>query len=160
MAVLPVFASLLLTLPTPLTAEKPVEAQCDGVTVAVALPGELVVRCATGATDARQALDRTGLAVHAGRGEGPYGDAGYVCRINEVPSAIDDDCVGHTDGDPYWKVWRVGLDPVAWRASQTGDGPAGVPVCPGALVGFSFGGEMPVSPEAVLNDPGWLPPRC
>ncbi|MGC7095424.1 hypothetical protein ACPZ19_12220 [Amycolatopsis lurida] len=159
MPVLPVLASLLLSLPAPLTAERAAEAPCDGVTVAVALPGELVVRCATGATDARQALDRTGLAVHAGHGEGPYGDSGYVCRINEIPSATDDDCAGHQDGNPYWKVWRVGLDPVAWRTSQTGDGPAGVPVCPGSLVGFSFGTEMPVGPADVMP-PGWLPPNC
>ncbi|AXB47660.1 hypothetical protein A4R43_38690 [Amycolatopsis albispora] len=141
-------------MPGPETAEG-----CEGVTVAVALPGELVVRCAHGA-DARQALDSTGLAVHAGRGEGPYGDRAYVCRINNFPTAADDDCAGHEDGAPYWKVWRVGLAPVAWRTSQTGDGPAGVAVCPGSLVGFSFGGEMPVGPEQVITTPGWLPPRC
>ncbi|MGA6166019.1 hypothetical protein [Amycolatopsis magusensis] len=156
MAVLPVLASLLLTLPAPVTPAAAPQA-CDGVTVAVALPGELLVRCSSGTT-AREALDNTGLDIETGSNTGGYDEPDYVCRIDGYPQTGD--CTGHEDGDPYWKVWRVGIDPVAWRASQTSGGPAAVPVCPGSLVGFSFGGQMPVDPTAVVTTPGWLPPNC
>lgn len=134
----------------------------SGVTIAVDLQGEILVRCVPGSPgDARTALERSGLSVHMGSGTGPYGESGYVCRIEGLPAA--DPCTGHRDGAPYWKVWRAGLDPVAWRASRTDGGPGAVPVCPGGLVGFSLGSstsQMTVTPEQVVTTPGWLPPHC
>ncbi|MCS7481189.1 hypothetical protein ACFFQW_42770 [Umezawaea endophytica] len=141
-----------------------------GVTVAVDLTGAggpgTVVRCAPGDPGtARAALERAGFAVHAGTGTGFYGDTGYVCRVERLPAA--DACDGHSGGEPYWKVWRVGLDPLAWRGSGTGGGPGALRVCPDGLVGFSFGvgtperpNTMTVSPEHVVTRPGWLPPTC
>ncbi|MFD5246834.1 hypothetical protein ACFWIW_19950 [Amycolatopsis sp. NPDC058340] len=130
----------------------------EGVTVAVGV----LVRCVSGSPgDARTALERSGLAVRLGEGPGPYGDSRYVCRVEGLPE--DDPCTGHRDGASFWKVWRVGLDPVAWRESGTRDGPGAVRVCPGGLVGFVFGpktSQMPVAPERVVTTPGWLPPRC
>ncbi len=138
----------------------------SGVTVAVDLNGagrsEVFVRCVPGSPgNAMTALERSGLAVRAGTGTGPYGESGYVCRVEGLPSA--DSCTGHRDGAPYWKIWRVGMDPVAWRASGTDGGPGAVAVCPGGLVGFSFGdgaSGMSVGPERVVTAPGWLPPSC
>ncbi|AIG75835.1 Conserved putative secreted protein [Amycolatopsis japonica] len=130
----------------------------EGVTVAVGV----LVRCVPGSPgDARTALERSGLAVRLGDGSGPYADSRYVCRVEGLPDG--DPCTGHRDGTSFWKVWRVGLDPVAWRESGTQDGPGAVRVCPGGLVGFVFGSktaQMPVAPERVVTTPGWLPPRC
>lgn len=144
----------------------------EGVTVAVELPSaappERVVRCVLGDPgNARTALERTGLSVHAGTGTGPYQDQGYVCRINGLPQEGADDCTGYTTGEPYWRVWRVSIDPVAWRSSRTSGGPSGVRACPGGLIGFSFGvgtpqqpNEMTTQPEQIMSRPGWLPPTC
>lgn len=159
------FLSALVFLLALFPVSAPEPGPCEGksgVTVAVDVQGEVLVRCAPGSPgDARTALERSGLAVYAGIGTGPYGESGYVCRIEGLPAA--DPCTGHRDGAPYWKVWRVGLDPVAWRASRTDGGPGAVPVCPGGLVGFSFGSstsQMTVAPEQVVTTPGWLPPHC
>ncbi|PRY40630.1 hypothetical protein [Umezawaea tangerina] len=158
----PVLAAALLVLvvPTPAAATP----ACTGVAVAVDLPDGLVVRCAPGDSgDARTALERTGLAVRAGTSTGPYGDRGYVCRIEGVPAAAADACDGHVDGKAHWKVWRVGVDPVAWRGSGTGGGPGALRVCPGSLVGFSYGARsntMSAPPDRVVAEPGWLPPNC
>lgn len=134
----------------------------EGVTVAVGMEAEVLVRCVPGSPgDARTALERSGLTVHLGSGTGPYGDSRYVCRVEGLPAA--DPCTGHRDGAPFWKVWRVGLDPVAWRESRTQDGPGAVRVCPGGLAGFSYGtktSQMTVTPERVVTTPGWLPPSC
>jgi hypothetical protein len=142
---------------------------CAGVTVAVdttGVGGGLVVRCAPGDPgDARTALERAGFALHRGAGVGSYGDRDYVCRVEGLPAA--DACDGHTDGEAYWKVWRVGVAPLAWRGSGTDGGPSALRVCPGGLVGFSHGvgtperpNTMTVSPEHVITEPGWLPPTC
>lgn len=132
----------------------------EGVTVTVGVEAEVLVRCVSGSPgDARTALERSGLAVRLGSGAGPYGDSGYVCRVQGLPDG--DPCTGHRAGSPFWKVWRVGLDPVAWRESGTQGGPGAVRVCPGGLVGFAFGtSQPPVAPERVVTTPGWLPPRC
>ena len=160
---LSVFTSALVVVP-PASA-----ASCAGVTVAVDTTGAgggLVVRCAPGDPgDARTALERAGFAVRAGAGTGSYGDRDYVCRVDGLPST--DACDGHADGEAYWKVWRVGVAPLAWRGSGTAGGPSAVRVCPGGLVGFSHGvgtperpNTMTVSPEHVMTEPGWLPPTC
>ncbi|KZB79825.1 hypothetical protein AVL48_15710 [Amycolatopsis regifaucium] len=136
------------------------------MTVAVDLKGagrpEVLLRCVAGSPgDARTALERSGLDVRLGSGSGPYGDSGYVCRLEGLPA--DDFCTGHRDGAPFWKVWRVGVDPLAWRESRTQGGPGAVRVCPGGLVGFAFGSktsQMTVTPEQVVTRPGWLPPPC
>lgn len=134
----------------------------EGVTVAVGMEAGVLVRCVPGSPgDARTALERSGLAVRLGSGTGPYGDSRYVCRVEGLPAV--DPCTDHRDGAPFWKVWRVGLDPVAWRESRTQDGPGAVRVCPGGLVGFSYGtktSQMTVTPEQVVTTPGWLPPPC
>ncbi|WP_410605246.1 hypothetical protein [Amycolatopsis sp. lyj-90] len=134
----------------------------EGVTVAVDMGAGVLVRCVPGSPgDARTALERSGLAVRLGSGTGPYGDSRYVCRVEGLPA--NDPCTGHRDGAPFWKVWRVGLDPVAWRESRTQGGPGTVRVCAGGLVGFSFGSktsQMTVAPEQVVTAPGWLPPPC
>ncbi|WP_410660999.1 hypothetical protein [Amycolatopsis sp. lyj-112] len=134
----------------------------EGVTVAADLGGEVLVRCVPGSPgDARTALERSGLAVRLGSGTGPYGESGYVCRVEDLPEA--DPCTGHRDGAPFWKVWRAGVDPLAWRESRTQGGPGAVRVCPGGLVGFGFGprtSQMTVPPEQVVTTPGWLPPHC
>lgn len=142
----------------------------EGVMVAVDTTGAggsgVVVRCAAGdPRDARTALRQAGFAVRTGTGTGPYGDRDYVCRVDGLPAV--DPCDGHRDGGAYWKVWRVGLDPVAWRGGGTDGGPSALPTCPGGLVGFSFGtgtperpNTMTVSPEHVVARPGWLPPTC
>ncbi|ANN18446.1 hypothetical protein SD37_24360 [Amycolatopsis orientalis] len=123
---------------------------------------EVLVRCVPGAPgDARTALERSGLDVRLGSGTGPYGDSRYVCRVEGLPAG--DACTGHRDGAPFWKVWRTGVDPVAWRESATQGGPGSVPVCAGGLVGFGHGpkaSQMTVTPEQVVTTPGWLPPRC
>ncbi|RSN04448.1 hypothetical protein DMC63_39870 [Streptomyces sp. WAC 05977] len=132
----------------------------EGVTVAVGMAAGVLVRCVPGSPgDARTALERSGLAVRLGSGTGPYGDSPYVCVIEGLPG--DDACTGHRAGAPFWKVWRVGLDPVAWRESGTQGGPGAMRVCAGGLVGFGFGASQPpVAPEQVVATPGWLPPRC
>ncbi|RSM52579.1 hypothetical protein DMH03_40450 [Amycolatopsis sp. WAC 01376] len=134
----------------------------EGVTIAVGMAAEVLVRCVPGSPgDARTALERSGLAVRLGSGTGPYEDSRYVCVVEGVPGG--DSCTGHREGAPFWKVWRVGLDPVAWRESRTQGGPGAVPVCPGGLVGFGFGtrtSQLPVAPDRVVTTPGWLPPRC
>ncbi|MBB5850758.1 hypothetical protein ACFQ05_33770 [Amycolatopsis umgeniensis] len=159
--------SVLLSLVALFPAVDPVSrtGACDGaegVTVAVSRETEVLVRCVSGSPgDARTALEHSGLAVRLGSGTGPYGDSGYVCRVEGLPA--DDSCTGHRDGAPFWKVWRVGLDPVAWRESRTQGGPAAVRVCPGGLVGFGYGSktsQMTVAPEKVVTTPGWLPPPC
>jgi len=152
--------------PTAATADPTGACSSKGVTVAVDTIGAggpgLVVRCASGDPgDARTALERSGFAVHAGAGAGPYGDRDYVCRVDGLPAV--DGCDGHHGGKAYWKVWRVGVDPVAWRGSATDGGPSALRVCRGGLVGFSFGVGSPamtVSPEQVIAQPGWLPPVC
>ncbi|HEV7979288.1 hypothetical protein [Amycolatopsis sp.] len=143
----------------------------EGVTVAADLTGagrpEVVVRCVSGDPGtARTALDRAGLTIHTSEQAGVYEERDHVCRVENLPATADA-CAGHQEGKPYWKVWRVGIDPVAWRGTQTGGGPSGLRVCPGALVGFSFGvgtpqrpNEMSVTPERVVTTPGWLPPAC
>jgi hypothetical protein len=109
---------------------------CEGVLVAVDTAGAgspgVVTRCAPGDPgNARAALERAGFTVHGGTGD--------VCRVDGLP--VTDAC------DAHWKVWRVGLDPVAWRGSGTG-GPSGLRVCPGGLVGFSYGtSPMTVTPN-------------
>ncbi|SDI32788.1 hypothetical protein SAMN05192558_107154 [Actinokineospora alba] len=142
----------------------------DGVTVAVDLTGagrpEVVVRCAHGHHgDARAALEGAGVPVHAGQQLGAYQDNDYVCRVDGLPAS--DPCAGHADGQPYWKVWRVGVDPLSWRGAMTDGGPGAVRTCAGALVGFSFGvgtpqdpNVMTVAPDQVVTDPAWLPPAC
>ena len=142
----------------------------SGVTVAVDTTGAggsgVVVRCAAGDPGtARAALERAGFAVDSGSGTGPYADRDYVCRVDGLPAA--DACGGHVSGSPSWKVWRVGVDPVSWRGGGTGGGPSAVRVCPGGVVGFSFGGGNPdrpntmtVSPGHVVGEPGWVPPAC
>lgn len=159
--------SILLCLVALLPAVDPVArtGACEGtegVTVAVGVEAEVLVRCVSGSPgDARTALEHSGLAVRLGDGPGPYGDFRYVCRVEGLPAG--DPCTGHRDGASFWKVWRAGLDPVAWRESGTRDGPGAVPVCPGGLVGFVFGpktSQMPVAPERVVTTPGWLPSRC
>ncbi|MEO6083545.1 MAG: hypothetical protein ABIQ18_10625 [Umezawaea sp.] len=148
------------------TAVAPADAAgaCEGVTVAVDTGSGVVVRCAAGdPRDARTALRQAGFAVRTGTGTGPYGDLDYVCRVDGLPAG--DPCDGHRDGEAHWKVWRVGLDPVAWRGSGTNGGPSALRTCPGSLVGFSFGtperpNAMTVSPEQVVARPGWLPPTC
>jgi hypothetical protein len=143
----------------------------EGVTIAADLTAagraELVVRCVTGNPGtARAALDRAGLTVHTSEQGGAYQEQNQVCRIENLPADADA-CAGHQDGEPYWKVWRVGIDPVAWRGTQTEGGPSGLRVCPGALVGFSFGAGTPhqpnvmsVAPDDVVTATGWLPPAC
>jgi hypothetical protein len=143
----------------------------EGVTIAADLTGagrpEVVVRCVPGNPGtARAALDRAGLIVDGSEQGGVYEERNHVCRVENLPTAADA-CAGHQEGKPYWKVWRVGIEPVAWRGSQTGGGPSGLRVCPGALVGFSFGAgtpgrpnEMSVAPERIVTGPGWLPPAC
>jgi len=163
---------LLSVLPLLLTAVTPARAagSCSGVTVAVDTTGAggsgVVVRCAAGDPgDARTALERAGFAVRSGTGTGPYGDRDYVCRVDGLPAA--DACGGHVSGSASWKVWRVGVDPVSWRGGGTGGGPSALRVCPGGVVGFSFGGGNPdrpntmtVSPGHVVGEPGWVPPAC
>lgn len=162
--------ALAITAPIPATAGADWSpgpcAGVDGVTVAVDLTGAggpgVVVRCARGHQgDARGALERAGFPVQAGQHLGAYQDRDYVCRIEGLPET--DPCAGHSEGRPYWKVWRVGVDPVAWRAAMTDGGPGSVPTCSGGLVGFSFGmgtAHMTVAPEDVVTEPGWLPPAC
>jgi hypothetical protein len=152
------------------TAVAPADAAgaCEGVTVVVGTTGaggtDVVVRCADGdPRDARTALRQAGFAVRTGTGTGPYGDHDYVCRVDGLPAG--DPCDGHRDGEAYWKVWRVGVDPVAWRGSGTDGGPSALRTCPGSVVGFSFGARerpnaMTVSPEQVVGRPDWLPPTC
>ncbi|HEX6343017.1 hypothetical protein [Umezawaea sp.] len=142
----------------------------SGVTVAVDTTGAggsgTAVRCASGDPGtARAALERAGFAVRAGAGTGSYGDRDYVCRVDGLPAA--EACDGHVGGEAHWKVWRVALDPLAWRGSGTDGGPSALRVCPGGLVGFSFGvgtperpNTMTASPEDVVGEPGWLPPTC
>jgi hypothetical protein len=156
--------SVLASVAAPATAER--AGACEGVAVAVDTTGAggpgVVVRCAPGDPgDARTALERAGFTVGSGTGAGPYGDRDYVCRVDGLPAV--DGCDGHRDGKAHWKVWRVGLDPVAWRGSGTDGGPSALRVCPGGLVGFSFGVGSPAvtaSPEQVIGQPGWLPPAC
>lgn len=169
------FLALALVAPHPATAAPAWKTgactSTEGVTVAADLTGaggpEVVVRCVFGDPGtARAALDRAGLAVQGSERGGVYDESNHVCRVENLPAAADA-CAGHREGKPYWKVWRVGIDPVAWRGGQTGGGPSGLRVCPGTLVGFSFGvgtpqrpNEMTVAPERVVTTPGWLPPAC
>ncbi|SDZ40447.1 hypothetical protein SAMN05421504_11543 [Amycolatopsis xylanica] len=129
------------------------------VTVAVDFGTRVEVRCAPpDSGNARVALERAGFDVKAGEGLGGYGDPAYVCRVEGVPAG--DPCTGHTAGRDYWKVWRVGIDPLAWRGSGTGGGPGAVKTCPGSLVGFSYGVDQPRrAPESIMPA-GWLPPHC
>jgi hypothetical protein len=144
----------------------------EGVTVAVDLTGagrsELIVRCAPGNPgNARTALEQAGLAVHSGDQVGAYDERNYVCRIEGLPTAKTDTCAGHQDGKPFWKVWRVGIDPISWRGTLTDGGPSALRTCPGGLVGFSHGvgtrqqpNVMTTAPDHIITTPGWLPPTC
>jgi hypothetical protein len=140
--------------------------------VAVDLTGagrsELVVRCALGDSgNARSALEQAGFAVHSGEQIGAYGDRNYLCRIEGLPTSEADTCAGHAEGKPYWKVWRVGVDPISWRGTLTDGGPSALHTCPGGLVGFSYGvgtrqkpNVMTTAPDQIITTPGWLPPTC
>ncbi|MDT7725197.1 MAG: hypothetical protein QOI21_1773 [Actinomycetota bacterium] len=172
---LPLVLLLTFALAAPATATPTWKAgsctSTEGVTIAADLTGagraELVARCVAGdLRTAREALDRAGLTVQTSEQGGAYDEQNPVCRIENLPVDADA-CAGHQENKPYWKVWRVGIDPIAWRGTQTDGGPSGLRVCPGAVVGFSFGVGTPdqpnlmsVAPGDVVTAPGWLPPAC
>lgn len=139
-------------------AEARVDAACDtstGVTVVVDFGpyGGVEVGCAPDTGTGLGALEAAGFAW---TGTAQYGN--FVCRIDGLPTAQDDQCVRTPPATAYWVYWHAQRGG-AWAYSSQGPGAYDPPA--GSVEGWSFGaGDPPGSapPPPVPAPPPPPPP--
>ncbi len=127
--------SLLVSSPGPVVGSDGPCPGTTGVTVVVdyhALGGGVVVRCAPGSpATGFKALQAAGFDLVEVQNV-----PGFLCRIDDKPSAAQEPCLNTPPANAYWSYWHADRGG-SWAVSQQGGKTRKPP--PGSVDGWSFG---------------------